>query len=67
MISFWVRNPPTKNNLEFTEGINNHIPFYQNILILGDFNMATENIHLNDLMQNFILNLLIIQHILILY
>ena len=35
------------------------MPFYENILLLGDLNMTTENLYLNNLMQIFNLNALI--------
>lgn len=39
-----VYKPPTKSDLEFLEEIvrihDHYIPFYENILILSDFNMT---------------------------
>ena len=58
-----VYKPPIQSDLEFTEEIirtlNHYIPSYENILLLGDLNMTTENLHLNNLVQIFNLNALI--------
>ena len=58
-----VYKPPIQNDSEFTEEIikipNHYIPSYENILLLGDLNMTTENLCLNNLMQIFNLNALI--------
>ena len=58
-----VYKPPVQSDSEFTEEItrtlNHFTPSYENILLLGDLNMTTENLHLNNLMQIFNLNALI--------
>ena len=49
-----VYKPPIQSDSEFTEEIirtfNHFIPSYENILLLDDINMTTENLHLNNLM-----------------
>ena len=58
-----VYEPPIQSDSEFTEEIirtlNHYIPSYENIFLLGDINITTENLHLNNLMQIFNLNTLI--------
>ena len=58
-----VYKPPIQSDSELTEEIirtlNHYIPSYDNILLLGDLNMTTENLHLNNLMQIFNLNALV--------
>ena len=47
--------PPTQSDLEFIASVTNIVDFYlqkfENLFIIGDLNMTTENIHLNDLLQ----------------
>ena len=58
-----VYKPPIQSDSEFAEEIirtlNHYVPSYGNILLLGDLNMTTENLHLNNLIQIFNLNALI--------
>ena len=58
-----VYEPPIQSDSEFTEEIirtlNHYIPSYENIFSLGDINITTENLHLNNLMQIFNINTLI--------
>ena len=55
--------PPIQSDLEFAEEIirtlNHYVPSYENIILLSDLNMTTENLHLNNLIQIFNLNALI--------
>ena len=50
-----VYKPPIQSDLEFTEEItrtlNHFIPPYENILLLSDLDMTTENLHLNNLIK----------------
>ena len=39
--------------------INYYIPFHENTLILGDFNMTAENLNLNNLVHTFNLGVLV--------
>ena len=47
--------PPTQNDLEFIAPITKIVYFYlqkfENLFIIGQLNMTTENTHLNDLLQ----------------
>ena len=58
-----VYKPPIQSDSEFAEEIvrilNYYVPSYENIFLLGDLNMTTENLHLNNLIQIFNLNALI--------
>ena len=58
-----VYKPSIQSDSEFAEEIvrtlNHYIPSCENILLLGDLNMTTENLHLNNLMEIFNLNVLI--------
>ena len=55
--------PPTQNDLEFIASITKIVDFYlqkfENLFIIGDLNMKTENTHLNDLLQMYDLPALI--------
>ena len=55
--------PPTQNDLEFIESITKIVDFYlqkfENLFIIDDLNMTTENTHLNDLLQMYDLTALI--------
>ena len=55
--------PPTQNDLEFIEPITKIVDFYlqkfENLFIIDDLNMTTENTHLNDLLQMYDLTALI--------
>ena len=48
-----VYKPSIQSDSEFTEEIikilNHYILSYENIILLGDLNMTTENLHLNNL------------------
>ena len=58
-----IYNPPSQNEALFVEQIklalNTYSTTYENFLLLGDFNMATENSKLQDLMDTFCLENLI--------
>ena len=47
--------PPTQINLESIASVTKIVDFYlqkfENLFIIGDLHMATENTHLNDLLQ----------------
>ena len=55
--------PPTQNDLEFIASITKIVDFYlqkfENLFIIGDLNMTTENTHLNELLQIYDLTALI--------
>ena len=55
--------PPVVNDLEFTNELIKILNYfsskYENLIITGDLNMSTENVHLNPLLQLFNLNALI--------
>ena len=59
----WQDNPPSQNEALFVEQIklalNTYSTSYENFLLLGDFNMTTENSKLQDLMDVFCLENLI--------
>ena len=50
-----IYKPPKQDNSEFLEPtnvlLNDYIETYENIIILGDFNMTVENPQLNGFMQ----------------
>ena len=52
--------PPVRSGSEFTEEVirtlNHYRPSYENILLLDDLNMTSENLQLKNLMQTFNLN-----------
>ena len=54
-----IYNPPSLNEALFVEQIklalNTYSTPYENFLLLGDFNMSTENSKLQDLMDSFCL------------
>ena len=58
-----IYNPPSQNETSFVEQIklafNTCSTSYENFLLLGDFNMTTENSKLQDLMDAFCLENLI--------
>ena len=58
-----VCKAPIQSDSEFTEEftriLHHYIPSYENILLLCDLNMATENLHFNNLMQIFNVSALI--------
>ena len=58
-----VYKPSIQSDSEFTEEVtrtlNHFILFYENVVLLSDLNMTTENLHFNNLMQIFNLNALI--------
>ena len=58
-----IYNPPSQNEALFVEQIklalNTYSTTYENFLLLGDFNMTTENSKLQDLMDAFSLENLI--------
>ena len=58
-----VYKPPIQSDSEFAEEIirtlNHYVSSFENILLLGDLNMTTENLHLHNLIQIFNLNALI--------
>ena len=58
-----VYKPPNQSDSEFAEEIittfDHYVPSYENIILLGDLNITTENLHLNNLIQIFNLNALI--------
>ena len=53
--------PPIQSDLEFIASITKIVDFYrqklENLFIIGDLNMTTENTHLNDLLQIYDLTL----------
>ena len=55
--------PPAQNDLEFIASITKIVDFYlqkfENLFIIGDLNMTTENTHLNELLQIYDLTALI--------
>ena len=55
-----IHKPGIQSYLGFTEGIirnlNHYVTSHENIILLGDFNMTTENLHLNNPIQIFHLN-----------
>ena len=55
--------PPTQNDLEFIASITKIVDFYlqkfENLFIIGDLNMTTENTSLNDLLEMYDLTALI--------
>ena len=58
-----IYNPPSQNEALFVEQIklalNTYGTSYESVLLLGDFNMTTENSKLQDLMDAFCLENLI--------
>ena len=58
-----IYNPPSQNEALFFEQIklalDTYTTTYENFLLLGDFNMTTENSKLQDLMDAFCLDALL--------
>ena len=58
-----VYKPSIQSDSELAEEIvrtlNHYIPSCENILLLGDLNRTTENLHLDNVIEIFILNVLI--------
>ena len=58
-----IYKPPSQSGNEFTNRLSLIIDYYllkyENLILIGDFNLSTENQHLNALMQAYNLNNLI--------
>ena len=58
-----VYKPPNQNDIEFLNRIGANLDYYfqkyDNVTIIGDFNITTENTHLQSMMQAYNLNNLI--------
>ena len=63
-----IYKPPSQSDNEFTNRlsliIDSYLPKYENLILIGDFNLSTENQHLDALIQAYNLNnLLTNQHV----
>ena len=58
-----IYKPPSQSDDEFTNRlsliIDYYLPKYENLFLIGDFNLSTENQHLDALIQAYNLNNLI--------
>ena len=58
-----IYKPPSQSDNEFTNRLNliidYYLPKYENLILMGDFNLSTENQHLDALIQAYNLNNLI--------
>ena len=58
-----IYKPPSQNDIEFTNKlslvIDHYLPKYENLILIGDFNLSTEYHHLDAVIQAYNLNNLI--------
>ena len=58
-----IYKPPSQSEIEFTNKlslvIDHYLPKYENLILIGDFNLSTENHHLNAVIRADNLNNLI--------
>ena len=52
-----IYKPPCQNDIEFLNRINSildhYLTTYENIILIGDFNLCVENIHLEATLENY--------------
>ena len=63
MATFSIYKTPFQNDIEFLNRISSIIDYYlqtyENILVIGDFNLSVDNSHLESFMQAYDLSCLI--------